>query len=490
MKKQILIGSGIAAGVLLAGYLGMAGYFTSHYLWNTTIGDLSCGGKTARYVVDTNTKKAAGYLLLVKDRKDNNYNIIGSDFNYQYVSSGEEVSILKKQNAFAWPLSIWRKSNYELKATASYDTVALDNIISSMNLFNPEYIEEPQNAYIDITAENYTVVDEVEGISPIKEKVSEEIVDAVNNQLDSIKLSDNCYEKPEITKDNDIIKSTISQLDSYTNSTIHYQIENVDENLSKTDILKMLKVEDDGNVTLLEDKVKDYVQQLAYKYNTYGDARNFATSSGDAISVAGGDYGWVINKKKEAEQIISDLKGGKPVEREPVYEQTAKQSGPDDIGNTYIEIDYTKQHLWYYKDGQLMLESDIVSGNINASNGSVDGVYKIVYKQKDATLVGENYASDVKYFMPFAYNIGIHDAGWRSSFGGEIYKTSGSHGCVNAPFETARALYEMVEVGTPVVAYYREPVVLTNNAAKQSNAYSYQAPPEPSTQTPASVPAN
>ena len=65
-----------------------------------------------------------------------------------------------------------------------------------MNLFNPEYIEEPQNAYIDITAENYTVVDEVEGISPIKEKVSEEIVDAVNNQLDSIKLSDNCYEKP------------------------------------------------------------------------------------------------------------------------------------------------------------------------------------------------------------------------------------------------------------------------------------------------------
>ena len=68
--------------------------------------------------------------------------------------------------------------------------------------------------------------------------------------------------------------------------------------------------------------------------------------------------------------------------------------------------------------------------------------------------------------------------------------TSGSHGCVNAPFETARALYEMVEVGTPVVAYYREPVVLTNNAAKQSNAYSYQAPPEPSTQTPASGPAN
>ena len=246
----------------------------------------------------------------------------------------------------------------------------------------------------------------------------------------------------------------------------------------------MISISDDGNVTLLEDKVKDFVQQMAYKYNTYGDARNFATSSGDVISVAGGDYGWVINKKKEAEQIIADLSNGVPVEREPIYEQTAKKSGADDIGNTYIEIDYTKQHMWYYKDGQMILESDIVSGNINAANGSVDGIYKIVYKEKDAKLVGENYASDVKYFMPFAYNIGIHDASWRSSFGGEIYKSSGSHGCINAPFETAKALYEMVEVGTPVVAYYREPVVLTNNAAKQSNAFSYQAPPEPS------VPAN
>ena len=484
MKKQILIGSGIVAGVLLAGYLGMAGYFTSHYLLNTTIGDLKCGGKDFHYVVDTNTKKAQNYLLLVKDRKGNNYNLIGSDFDYQYVSSGEEVSILKNQNPFSWPLSLWKESKYELKSSAAYDSAALEDIISSMKLFDDDYTEAPHNAYIDISDDDYTVIDEVYGNTPIFENITTEIKEAINNQLDSITLSDECYVKPEICSNSEKLKSTLSQLDLYTNATIHYQIDGVDENLSKKDILKMISISDDGNVTLLEDKVKDFVQQMAYKYNTYGDARNFATSSGDVISVAGGDYGWVINKKKEAEQIIADLSNGVPVEREPIYEQTAKKSGADDIGNTYIEIDYTKQHMWYYKDGQMILESDIVSGNINAANGSVDGIYKIVYKEKDAKLVGENYASDVKYFMPFAYNIGIHDASWRSSFGGEIYKSSGSHGCINAPFETAKALYEMVEVGTPVVAYYREPVVLTNNAAKQSNAFSYQAPPEPS------VPAN
>ena len=138
MKKQILIGSGIVAGVLLAGYLGMAGYFTSHYLLNTTIGDLKCGGKDFHYVVDTNTKKAQNYLLLVKDRKGNNYNLIGSDFDYQYVSSGEEVSILKNQNPFSWPLSLWKESKYELKSSAAYDSAALEDIISSMKLFDDD----------------------------------------------------------------------------------------------------------------------------------------------------------------------------------------------------------------------------------------------------------------------------------------------------------------------------------------------------------------
>ena len=62
------------------------------------------------------------------------------------------------------------------------------------------------------------------------------------------------------------------------------------------------------------------------------------------------------------------------MEREPVYEQTALYRGADDIGNTYIEIDYTKQHMWYYKDGALQMESDFISGNLARQNGSVDGV--------------------------------------------------------------------------------------------------------------------
>jgi lipoprotein-anchoring transpeptidase ErfK/SrfK len=194
---------------------------------------------------------------------------------------------------------------------------------------------------------------------------------------------------------------------------------------------------------------------------------------GDTVKIGGGDYGWVIDKEKEKAQIYEDLAQGGAITREPVYNQTAIQYGPDDIGPTYIEIDYTNQHLWYYKEGELVLDTDIVSGNINKNNGSPDGVYKIVYKERNATLVGEGYSSPVDYFMPFAYNVGIHDASWRSQFGGTIYKTSGSHGCINAPAEIAKELFEQVEVGTPVIAYYRETVYLRAENHRISNAYSY-----------------
>ena len=64
------------------------------------------------------------------------------------------------------------------------------------------------------------------------------------------------------------------------------------------------------------------------------------------------------------------------------------------------------------------------------------------------------YSSPVKYWMPFTGNVGMHDAdGWRSNYGGEIYKTNGSHGCVNMPLSKVREVYGIVEIGTAVVVY-------------------------------------
>ena len=348
--------------------------------------------------------------------------------------------------------------------------------LKALDIFSDDYIENPEDAHIEIKDGEYDVIEEKQGCKPIYDSILAEVKDALDNELPKLALSDDCYEAPKITKNSDTIKNEKEALDKYTASTVTYKIEGADEKLDSAKILDMLSISDDGSVSIDDAKVTKYVQQIASKYNTFGRKRSFKTSSGDTIEIGGGDYGWVVSKKNEKAQLLSDLEEGKPVEREPVYEQTALHRGADDIGNTYIEIDYTKQHMWYYKDGALQMESDFVSGNLARQNGSVDGVYKIVYKQRNATLVGEGYSSPVSYFMPFAYNIGIHDASWRDTFGGTIYKTSGSHGCINVPPAFAEQLFNAVDKGTPVVAYYREAVTLTNNAAKMSNAYSYVAP--------------
>lgn len=477
-RKTAALAALVAAGIVLIGiYLGVGIFYSSHFFPKTTVGGIPCGNKTAAYVEKKNITGAKEYLLTITDRKGTKFSLAGKDFGYEYDAMGEEAALLKKQKAFTWPVAVFQSHTYELARSFTCDDKALDELLDELPLFDKDYIEPPVDARLDITEEGYEVIPESEGNTPITDNVKTEIKAAIENQKTKLTLSDHCYENPKVRSDDPSIEKTTKQIDKFTASTVHYEIEGADENVDKKKILSFLDIGEDGTVTLNDNKITQYVQHLASTYNTYGDVRKFKTSKKNTVKIGGGDYGWVIAKEKEKQQLLTDLKGGKPVEREPIYEQRAEKSGLDDIGDTYIEIDYTNQHLWYYKNGKLMEDTDIVSGNINRGNGSPDGVFKIVYKERNATLIGENYASDVKYFMPFAYNVGIHDASWRhGKFGEEIYKTNGSHGCINVPEDIAEKLFETVETGTPVIAYYREPVKLTAENARISNAYSYVKP--------------
>ena len=55
--------------------------------------------------------------------------------------------------------------------------------------------------------------------------------------------------------------------------------------------------------------------------------------------------------------------------------------------------------------------------------------------------------------MPFYGDIGFHDASWRNTFGGDIYKTNGSRGCINMPHAAAKKMYEHIERGVAVFVY-------------------------------------
>ncbi len=476
-NRMIVVGSISGVILLLAAvYLAMAFYFSSHFFFRTKINGWKVGGMDLQTAEEKVGDGVRDYLLTIFDRDGEKYHIYGEDIECSYVPNGAVKKLLEEQNPFQWVVELFSPRKNEVPITMEYHEELISKAVSVLDCFRKENIIEPESAKIELGEDGYYIVPETKGNHMILENVLAKVQQAVSDGASSIELTDEDYMEPEYTSESKEITDVMDRINSYESAEVNYEIKDYEEKLDKNQIRDFLKVEG-FSVTLDQSKIEAYVQALASKYNTYADVRTFQTSSGDTIEIGGGDYGWIVNKPGEAEQLKADLEAGKPVSREPVYSQRPFVEGKDDIGNTYVEIDYTKQHMWYYENGELVVESDVVTGNISRNNGSPDGVFKIVYKDSPAVLKGEDYESNVTYFMPFAYNVGIHDASWRNGkFGGDIYKSSGSHGCINAPLEVAQTIFERIKVGTPVIAFYREEVELTAENAKISNAFSYVDP--------------
>lgn len=245
-------------------------------------------------------------------------------------------------------------------------------------------------------------------------------------------------------------------LKPYTDVVVTYKFGSHSEILDGNTTLQWLSYDEEGDVTIDRGKVEEYVQELAGKYNTAYCAKELKTSYGPTVTITKGSYGWMIDKKSEAAALMEILKAGESVEREPIYLQKAASHESPDYGNTYVEINLTAQHMFFYKGGKLLVQSDFVSGNESKGWSTPAGAFGVTYKQRNAVLRGKNYNTPVTYWIPFKGNIGMHDGYWRTSFGGSIYKKNGSHGCVNLPPAVAKTVYENIEAGLPVLCYHLE----------------------------------
>ena len=138
------------------------------------------------------------------------------------------------------------------------------------------------------------------------------------------------------------------------------------------------------------------------------------------------------------------------------YDLTFKTPTATDeyVLNTFVEVDLTNQTVIYYKNGEVITQGNVVTGNVSQGHATPAGVYKLDWKAKDYVLRGQGYASPVNFWMPFNGGIGLHDASWRSQFGGSIYKTNGSHGCVNMTYSVAKAIYDNIEEHTTIICKY------------------------------------
>lgn len=274
----------------------------------------------------------------------------------------------------------------------------------------------------------------------------------------TIPLNKHVYISPAVTATEDMenkVTSLNSQLKKYRSTTVTYTFGSETVVLDADTISSWLKAEGE-TLTLDEDAIKTYISDLANKYNTIYVPRTFHTSTGMDVTIEGNEYGYRIDQDGEYAQLVEDLKSGTAVTRDPVYSKTGYQrNGTDDLAGSYIEVSLDAQHLWLYKDGNLVTETDIVSGKPVKGRETYRGAWPIAYKASPFNLTSAEYGYDVKvnYWMPFVYGQGLHDASWQSSFGGNRYKTNGSHGCINLPKDQAALIYETIDAGYPIIIY-------------------------------------
>ncbi len=121
--------------------------------------------------------------------------------------------------------------------------------------------------------------------------------------------------------------------------------------------------------------------------------------------------------------------------------------------NTYVDVDITNQTVTYLLNGEAVLSSPCVTGCVNKKRSTPTGIFAVYGHTKGTYLTGPTWRNWVDYWMPFAGGCGLHDATWRSNFGGDIYITNGSHGCVNLPHDVAEQLFGMIDIGTVVIVH-------------------------------------
>lgn len=134
--------------------------------------------------------------------------------------------------------------------------------------------------------------------------------------------------------------------------------------------------------------------------------------------------------------------------------QNAEEEAAGTPLNTYIDVDLTNQTVTYILNGAAVWSSECVSGDTSKGRSTPTGIYAVFGHVKGTYLTGPTWHNWVDYWMPFTRGgCGLHDATWRKKFGGEIYKTNGSHGCVNLPHDKAEELFNMIDIGTVVIVH-------------------------------------
>lgn len=494
-----------AAGIIIisltvVGYVGLAVYYRSGFAVNTWINGVYCTGSSVQEVNAVLLEGATApdeFTIVGLDKTGSDagravWTISMEDIRYTLDYEAGLKQCLAEQSPWLWAENAAAHKDHDLQPTVSIDEEALQacwgQLASELHAGEDYRIEYSEAAGYMLFDGLHNRLDEEKAYSVIREAIL-----AGENSVD-LTAGECYYDVPFTAKQEEQARlwrkieyfQENGPVFDYGDGTEQLDSARMSGFLEKDENTQMPLLDESGRFVLAEGCAENWVEEMAALHDTYNKEWAFQSTRGDIVNVKAVTYGTSVDRKREVmwlsgylERLLTEAvavgETGDPAAGAavgnigsipesipaedvhiPDYTRDAYNRSSKELGDTYIEVDMGIQKLYYYEEGELKLETDVVTGNARGRMNTPEGVNYVHSKQKNRILRGEGYASPVKFWMPVKGAIGIHDADWRDEFGGNIYKTNGSHGCVNVQQDVMAQLFDMVEIGTPVVMFYGE----------------------------------
>lgn len=383
------------------------------------------------------------------------------------VTRSDDSSLLTlKQNPWCWPVSLFKPTQYTISDTLSYDDEELDKNIRKLECMDVVHTTMPRDAYVTVDEDRcvYYIVPEVEGNRPDVDKAIGLVKEALDKRVLSVDLgAEDCYFHPSLFSNDEVLNRVINECNEIVNLNIRLDL---DADLVVTiprDVMFRCVRRVGDTVTAQYDPIRQFVRSLAEQYNTVNKARKFNTVMDGTIRILPSNtdnfVGWDMDIEatlKIVNAMVRERESGKV---EVIWKSVGKSHDQmNDFGNTYLELSIDRQMLWLHVNGVIVVSTPVTTGRDSDDRRTPVGMFKTLEFRRDFTMTGDGYTAFSHYFiLVTADGVGIHDASWRSEYGGDEWVNNGSHGCINTPFDAVKEIFETLEArgaqSTPVIIY-------------------------------------
>ncbi len=392
------------------------------------------------------------------------------DIDLKYDPDVFTQSVLSRTSGWSWPIDMFVTHEWDVTDGITLDQARLEQAVSNAVTWANKTATFPKNASIsyDAKSKSFTGVEQQYGNAVNEDSVKAKALLAASTLRREAQLGEDDILQPKITLDDGTLAKALEEANARAGISLDLQMDGkrmavVDSSL----LTKWITLDENGNVVGDLDAITKWTRgDFSASIDTVGTTRTYTRPDGKQVTAEGGEYGWSVDGAQLATTIADRIAKASSDPVEVPFKSKGKvlaAKGTPDWGKRFIDVDLSEQYVRMYdNDGNCIWESLCVSGDMANDQGTITGVYAIEKKESPATLVGLDYDGDglpdyeneVNFWMPFYGGYGLHDATWRYSFGGDLFKYEGSHGCINLPYDTAESLYSYVDKGDPVVVHW------------------------------------